>query len=123
MATNVIQTDGGHLTKYTTTGAVTAGSLLIVGNTPMLALESATGAGQVIALGVGYAATLTKKAAGGTAITVGGFVTYTATGGVNAVHGSSATASLLVGYGLAAATTAATSAQVRLLAGPARRIG
>ena len=125
MAINVIQTDGGHELKYTTTGAVTAGHLLMVGNVPGIALESATGSGQVICVQVGCAATVTKKADTGTAITVGGFVTYTATGSpaINKVHGSAATASVAIGYGLAAATTAATTAQVRLFPGPATRIG
>lgn len=122
MAINVIQTDGGHELKYVTTGNVTSGDLLMVGNVPGIALESAT-TGATIAVQVGCAATVTKKAAASTAITVGGYVTYTATGGVNKVHGSTATAAVCIGYGLAAATTAATSAQVRLLNGPSMRIG
>ena len=122
MATNILEVDGGHTFDYTTTGDVTSGTLILVGNVPAVALESGT-TGQVIGVQVGCRATLTKKAAAGTAVTVGGYVTYTTTGGVNAVHGTSATGSTLIGYGCAAATTAATSAQVRLVPGAAVRIG
>lgn len=122
MATNISQSDGGHVLRYTTTGNVTAGTLLMVGNVPGVALETAT-TGEVVAVQVGCAATLTKKAAASTAVTIGGFVTYTATGGVNKVHGTTATGSVVVGYGLAAAATGATSASVRLFPGPATRVG
>lgn len=123
MASNIIQTDGAHENKYTTTGAVTAGALLVIGKMVGVALESATGAGQVITVLIGPAATLTKKAAASSNITVGGWVSYTATGGINAVRGTAATADDVIGYGLEVATTAATSAKVRLIRDPMRRIG
>lgn len=122
MAANIVQTDGAHEVKYMTSGNVTSGTLLMIGNVPAVALESAT-TGAVISAMVGCAAVVTKKAAASTAVTFGGYVTYTATGGVNAVHGTTATGSTCIGYGLAAAATGATSAQVRLISGPAVRIG
>ena len=117
MATNIIQADGSYELKYTTTGDVTSGSLLVIGKAVGVALETAT-TGQAISVLVGAAATLTKKAAAGTAVTVGGWVTYTATGGVNKVHGTAATGANIIGYGLEAAATSATSAKVRLISDP-----
>jgi predicted RecA/RadA family phage recombinase len=122
MATNIIQTDGSHELKYTTTGDVTSGSLLVIGKAVGVALETAT-TGATISVLVGAAANVTKKAAASTAVTVGGWVTYTATGGVNAVHGTTATGSDIIGYGLEAAATGATSAKVRLIRDPMRRAG
>lgn len=122
MATNILSTEGSHEDRYTCTGAVTAGTLLIHNKRAAVALESGT-TGQVIAVSVGCAATLTKKAAASTNVAVGGWVTYTATGGLNKVHGSSATASDIIGYALDAATTAATTANVRLVSGPFVRAG
>ena len=122
MATNILQTDGAHEDKYTSTGAVTVGTLVIHNKRAAVALESGT-TGATISVLVGGAATLTKKAAASTAVTVGGWGTYTATGGVNKVHGTTATGSDIIGYGLAAAATGATSADVRLVAGPFVRAG
>jgi predicted RecA/RadA family phage recombinase len=122
MATNIIQTDGSHELKYTTTGDVTTGALLVIGKAVGVALETAT-TGQPVSVLIGGAATLTKKAAGGTAVTVGGWVTYTATGGVNKVHGTTATGSNIIGYGLEAAATSATTAKVRLISDPMKIAG
>ena len=47
MAGFILSNEGSHVFNYTTTGAVTAGSLLIVGSTPMVALESAAAAGDL----------------------------------------------------------------------------
>jgi len=113
MATNIIEVEGGYTLDYTTTGNVTANSLLVIGKVPGVALETAT-TGETIGVQVGCRATLAKKAAAGTAVTIGGWVTYTATGGVNAVHGTTTTTDNLIGYGTAAAATGATTAQVRL---------
>jgi predicted RecA/RadA family phage recombinase len=117
MASNIINDDGGHVFDYTTTGAVTKGSLLVVGVTPMVALESATGAGQHISCAVGVAALLTKKAAASTSWAPGGRVYFIATGGVNKVSGVAA-AGKLVGYGLETTATGATTGKVRLIGGP-----
>lgn len=122
MAANIIQTDGAHEVKYTTTGNVTSGALLLIGNVPAVALETAT-TGQTISALVGCAARVTKKAAASSNVTVGGFVSYTATGGINAVRGTAATGDICIGYGLEVAVTGATSAKVRLIHGPAVRIG
>lgn len=122
MATNIIDMTGAHTDRHTCTGAVTKGALLIHNNRASIALESGT-TGATIAVAVGCAVTLTKKAAASSNVTVGGPVSYTATGGINAIRGSTATADLVVGYGLAAATTAATSATVRLVRDIVRRLG
>ena len=65
MAGFILSNEGSHVFNYTTTGAVTAGSLLIVGSTPMVALESAAAAGEKIACAVGAEAVLPKKAQAG----------------------------------------------------------
>lgn len=122
MAANIIDTEGAHTDRYTCTGAVTKGALLIHNNRAAIALESGT-TGATIAVMVGCAATLTKKAASSSNVTVGGPVSYTATGGVNALRGTTATGDLIVGYGLAAATTTATSCTVRLVRDVVRRLG
>lgn len=116
MASNIINMDGGHTFDFTATGAITSGALLIVGNTPMIALESATGAGVHIGCAVGCAAIVTKIAAASTNWAAGGRVYYKATGG-NKLTGVAAVGKL-VGYGLAITATGATSGKVRLISGP-----
>jgi len=114
MAKSILNMDGGHTFDYTTTGAVTSGTLLVVGTTPMVALESATGAGVHIGCAVGVSAILTKKAAASTNWAAGGRVYYIATGGVNKLTGVAAAAKL-VGYGLEITATGATTGKVRLI--------
>lgn len=116
MAGFILSNEGSHVFNYTTTGAVTAGSLLIVGSTPMVALESAAAAGEKIACAVGAEAVLPKKAQAG-ALAAGGRAYYDASGGVNKIC-STAAAGKLVGYMTEAATTTATTAKVRLIGGP-----
>jgi predicted RecA/RadA family phage recombinase len=124
MATNVIHgsENGAYTERYVTTGNVTSGTLLLVGNGPAIALETAT-PGPTSAVMVGCAAKVTKKAAASSNVTVGGFVSYTTTGGVNAVRGTTATGDIVIGYGLEVAVTGATTAVIRLIQGPAVRIG
>lgn len=116
MASNVLSTEGSRQFKYTTTGAVTVGpsALIIAGATPMVPLESATGAGVTITCQVGGEATLTRKP--GTAFAQGSRVFYVATGGVNKVTGTAA-AGKMIGYSLAATTTGATTANIGLITG------
>ena len=107
----------GHVWKYTSTGAVTKGDLLLIGATPAVALESAdaAAAGHTIAVETGGEWLMPKKAAASTAITVGGRVyivsdtTYKASG--------VAAAGKLLGFGLEAATTAATTCKVAMNSG------
>ena len=113
MAYNIKSTDGAHMFKYTTTGAVTNGSLVIAGSMAMIADEAATGAGQVIGCWVGCEAQLTKKAAASTNWAAGGKVYYTTTGGANVLTGAAATGKL-IGYGTVTTVTGATSGIVRL---------
>jgi predicted RecA/RadA family phage recombinase len=118
MASNILDMNGAHTVKYTTTGAVTVGTLLLVSATPMVAMEAATGSGQVIECAVGCEASLAKKAAASTNWAAFGRVYYVTTGGVNKLTGGAA-AGKLIGYGPALTATGATSGRVRLLAGPA----
>ena len=115
MASNIINTDGGWDLKYTCTGAVTQGYLVVSGNFAGVALESATGSGVVIAVAMECEARLTKKAAASTNLAIGDPVTYVTTGGVNKVQASAATGNSIIGYATAAAATGATTATVRLM--------
>ena len=115
MASNILSTDGAHMFKWTATGATAVNTLVIANATPVVLAEAATGSGHVVGAWVGAEATLTRKP--GTAFTNGGRVFYVATGGVNKVTATAA-AGKMVGYATAATTTGATSATVRLIAGP-----
>ena len=117
MSSSILNNEGAHTFKYTTTGAVTVNSLLVVGSTPMVALEAATGSGQGIACAVGVSAVLPKKAAASTNWAPGGRVYYMTTGSTNKLTGVAA-AGKLVGYGLETTATGATTGKVRLIAGP-----
>ena len=121
MATNVLSTEGSHSFKYTTvTGnlPVTAGTLQIIGNTPMVPLETATVAGVTVTCQIGGAVLLPKRAAAaatGGAWVAGGRVYYiTTTGGENQATGLAA-AEQLIGYGLEVTTTGAATAKVQLI--------
>ena len=112
MSSNIINQDGAHHFAYTTTGAVVNGALIIAGSMPMIALESATGAGKVITCLVGCEALVAKKAEASSSWVAGGKVYYKTTGG-NKITGIAATGKL-VGYGTAITATGATSGKVRL---------
>ena len=116
MASNIINQDGAHHFAYLTTGAVTNGALVIAGALPMIALESATGAGQTITCLVGCEALVAKKAEASSGWAAGGKVFYKVTGG-NKITGIAA-ASKMVGYGTAITATGATSGKVRLRTSP-----
>lgn len=111
----------GHVWKYTTTGNVTKGSLLIIGNTPAVALETAT-TGTIIAVETGAEwEGFTHVAGTGTAIAVGGRVYYTTgTGGDFQVTGNSASgaAANMIGFGTDATATGDATARVKLIQGP-----
>ena len=68
----------GEVYNYTTTGAVANGALKIIGRMAGVALNSATGAGQSIALALTGVHTLTSVATG--AKTAGSLVGYRTTG-------------------------------------------
>jgi hypothetical protein len=116
MANTIVNQDGAVSFAYTTTGAVTVGSLIICGSTPMIALESATGSGKVITCLVGCEAIVAKKAEASSNWVAGGKVYYKVTGG-NKITGIAATGKL-VGFGTAITATGATSGRVRLISGP-----
>lgn len=107
--------DGGVF-NYTTTAAVTNGSLLIIGDTPMVALNAATGSGELIAVASEGVFTLIRKASAGN-VGLGNKAYYVATGGVNKIT-SVAASGKQVGIYAAATATDATSCNVKLLGGP-----
>lgn len=116
MAANFVGGQGYHDWKYTTTGNVTSGSLLLIGVTSAVALETAV-TGKEITVRSGGEWVLTKKAAASTNLTVGGRVYTIATGGVNKVT-AVAVAGKLIGFSTKVAATGATSGQVVLFVGP-----
>jgi predicted RecA/RadA family phage recombinase len=105
----------GEVFNYTCTGAVTNGALLIIGDTPGVALTAGT-TGDVIAVALEGVFTLTKKAAASTNWAAGGQVYYVTTGGVNKLTGVAA-AGKQIGTGWAAAVTGATTGSVKLIGG------
>lgn len=114
MTTALVQ--DGTTINYSTTAAVTAGSLLIIGSLPVVALESkaaTAGAAASVACAAEGVFTLSKKAQA-TALAQGGRAYYVATGGVNKIC-STAAAAKMVGSMWAAATTTATTCTVKLL--------
>lgn len=106
----------GDTLDYTTTAAVTNGALLILGDTPVVALTAATAAAQVISVATEGVFTLTRKASAGN-VALGNKAYYVTTGGVNKIT-SVAASGKQVGVYAAATTTAATSCNVKLLGGP-----
>ena len=106
----------GAVFNYTTTGAVTNGALLILGDTPAVTLNTATGSGVSIAVATEGVFTLTRKASAGN-VAIGRKAYYVTTGGVNKIT-SVAASGKQVGVYAATTTTDATSCNVKLLGGP-----
>lgn len=106
--------DGKHI-NYTCTGAVTNGALLIIGDTPGVALTSGA-TGDLIAVAIEGVFELPKKAAASTNWALLGQVYYMTTGGVNKLTGVAA-AGKQIGTGMAAAVTGATTGTIKLLGG------
>ena len=111
MTTQLVQ--DGTTINYTTTTAITAGTLLLIGSLPAVALETKVAGTGTIACAAEGVFTLTKKAQA-TALAQGGRAYYVATGGVNKVC-STAAAGKMIGTMWAAATTTSTTATVKLL--------
>lgn len=109
-------TSEGVVFNYTTTAAVTNGALLILGNTPGVALTTATGSGEVIAVATEGVFTLTRKASAGS-VAQGYKAYYVTTGGVNKIT-SVAASGKQVGVYAATTTTDAVTCSVKLLGGP-----
>lgn len=106
----------GCILNYTTTAAVTNGALLILNDLPVVALNTATGSGELIAVATEGVFTLTRKASAG-GVAMGKKAYYVATGGVNKIT-SVAASGKQVGVYAATTTTDATSCSVKLLGGP-----
>lgn len=106
----------GACLDYTTTAAVTNGALLILGDTPVVALNSKSAGSGTISVATEGVFTLTRKASTGN-VALGNKAYYVTTGGVNKIT-SVAASGKQVGIYAAATTTAATSCNVKLLGGP-----
>lgn len=106
----------GDVINYTTSGAVTNGALLILGDTPVVALNSAAGAAESIAVAVKGVFSLSRKASAGL-VAVGRKAYYVTTGGVNKIT-SVAASGKQVGIYAETTTTDATTCKIRLLGGP-----
>lgn len=102
--------------NYTTTAAVNNGALLILGDTPVVALNSAVAAGESIAVAVRGTFQLTRKATPGN-VAQGRKAYYVTTGGVNKIT-SVAASGKQVGIYAETTTTDAVTCKVRLLGGP-----
>ena len=106
----------GDTLDYTTTAAVTNGALLILGDTPVVALTSKSAGSTTIAVATEGVFTLVRKASAGN-VALGNKAYYVTTGGVNKIT-SVAASGKQVGVYAAATTTGATSCNVKLLGGP-----
>ena len=106
----------GEALTYTTTSAVTNGALLIVGDTPVVAMNAkSTGSGSITVATEGVFQ-LDRKASAGN-VGAGNKAYYVTTGGVNKVT-SVATSGKCIGIYAQATTTSATTCKVKLVGGP-----
>ena len=106
----------GDALTYTTTSAITNGALLIVGDTPAVAMNTkAAGSGSITIVTEGVFQ-LDRKASAGN-VGVGNKAYYVTTGGVNKVT-SVATSGKCVGIYAEATTTGATTCKVKLVGSP-----
>lgn len=106
----------GEALTYTTASAVTNGALLIVGDTPVVAMNAkSTGSGS-IAVATEGVFQLDRKASAGN-VGVGNKAYYVTTGGVNKVT-SVATSGKCIGIYAEETTTGATTCKVKLVGGP-----
>lgn len=106
----------GEVLEFTTAGAVTNGALLIVGDTPAVALVAATATGEKISVATEGVFALVRKASAGN-VGQGNKAYYVATGGVNKVT-SVAASGKCIGVYADATTTSSTTCNVKLLGGP-----
>lgn len=109
----------GEIFNYTTTGAVSNGELRVINRMAGVALTSATGAGQKVALALEGVFSLTAVATG--AKTAGNRVFYRTTGGVAKaafVSGVATGAKYTIGTVWETATAASTTCKVKLIGGP-----
>lgn len=109
----------GEIYNYTTTGAVANGELRVINRMAGVALTSATGAGQKVAIALEGVYSLAAVATG--AKTVGNRVFYRTTGGVLKAafaSGVATGAKYTVGTVWETATAASTTCKVKLIGGP-----
>lgn len=109
----------GEILNYTTTGAIANGELKVINRIAGVALASATGSGQKVALALEGVFSLAAVATG--AKTLGNRVFYRTTGSqLKAVFasGSATGAKYTIGTVWETATAAATTVKVRLVGGP-----
>ncbi|MCO5762745.1 MAG: DUF2190 family protein [Chromatiaceae bacterium] len=115
MTTLLVQ--AGDVINYSTSAAVTVGTLVLIGSLPAVALESkaATTGVAPVACATEGVFTCVKKAQA-TALAQGGRAYYVTTGGINKIC-STAAAGKMVGTVWEAATTTSTTCVVKLLGG------
>lgn len=108
----------GVCLDYTTTSAITNGALLILGDTPAVALNTKAAGSGTISVATEGVFTLVRKASAGN-VGLGNKCYYVATGGVNTITSATTTGTdTVVGVYAAATTTDATTCSVKLLGGP-----
>ena len=106
----------GEALTYTTTSAVTNGALLIIGDTPVVAMNAkSTGSGSITVATEGVFQIDRKASAGN--VGLGNKAYYVTTGGVNKVT-SVAASGKCIGLYAEATTTGATTCKVKLVGGP-----
>lgn len=106
----------GEALTYTTTSAVTNGALLIIGDTPVVAMNAkSTGSGSITVATEGVFQ-LDRKASAGN-VGLGNKAYYVTTGGVNKIT-SVAASGKCIGIYAEATTTGATTCKVKLVGGP-----
>jgi predicted RecA/RadA family phage recombinase len=111
MATTHVE--NGSVIAYTTTTAIDSNTLVIIGATPAVALETKAAGSGTIACATEGVFTLTKKAAASTNWAQGGRVAYIVTDGVNKLTGL-LTSGKIIGVGWTAATTTASTGTIKL---------
>ena len=107
------QVTDGHKIDITTTGAKTNGQLTKIGSMVGVALTSGA-SGARVSHALRGVFSVAKKAAAGTSFAQGAKVYSMVTGTVVKATGALATGELLIGTAWAAATTGATTCQVKL---------
>lgn len=106
----------GDVLTYTATSAITNGALLIVGDTPAVALNAKSAGSGSISVATEGVFQLDRKASAGN-VGVGNKAYYVTTGGVNKVT-SVAASGKCIGVYAEATTTGATTCKVKLVGWP-----
>lgn len=106
----------GEALTYTTTSAITNGALLIVGDTPAVAMNAKSAGSGSITIATEGVFQVDRKASAGN-VGLGNKAYYVTTGGVNKVT-SVAASGKCIGIYAEATTTGATTCKVKLVGTP-----